>query len=59
MPLGAPNRDTLIDGFGRLCKKHGLTEISERAYLDWSLQMMKKSRHNTDRTGKFHVYYRM
>ena len=59
MPLDTPNRDVLIDGFGKRCKHYGITEVTERAYLDWSLQMMKENQYNTNRAGKFHVYYRM
>ena len=59
LPLDAPGRSELIDGFGRLCKKHGITEVTERAYLDWSIEKMKNFRYNTSNAGKFNVYYRM
>ncbi|MBR6321359.1 MAG: DUF4838 domain-containing protein, partial [Lachnospiraceae bacterium] len=59
LPLDAPGRDALIDGFGNRLKEYGVSEISERAYIDWSLEKMKTSRFNTDREGRFNIYYRM
>ncbi len=59
LPLDTPNRSALIDSFGTRLKAYGITEVSERAYLDWSIEKMKTSRYNEDREGRFNIYYRM
>ncbi|MPN09546.1 hypothetical protein SDC9_156837 [bioreactor metagenome] len=59
MELGAPGRDEMIDMFEHLCRKHHITELHERLDLDFSIEVMKKSRYAADRSGMYVLYYRM
>lgn len=59
LPLETEGRGLLIDGFGRRLKAYRITEVSERAHLEWSLEKMKTSRYNIDNSGRDSIYYRM
>ncbi len=59
METDAPDRTELIEKFFYDVKKHGMTEIMERASLAVSKQCMLNSRYATDHTGEYRVYYIM
>lgn len=59
MELNVPGRTELIEKFIYDVKKHGMTEIMERASLAVSKQCMINSRYATDHTGEYRVYYIM
>lgn len=59
MEPDAPDRTVLIEKFFYDVKKHGMTEIMERASLAVSKQCMLNSRYATDHTGEYRVYYIM
>lgn len=59
MESDAPDRTEKIEKFFYYVKKHGMTEIMERASLAVSKQCMLNSRYATDHTGEYRVYYIM
>lgn len=59
MEMNAPDRTEQIEKFFDDVKKHGMTEIMERASLAVSKQCMINSRYATDHTGEYRVYYIM
>lgn len=59
LPLENKNRDNLIDVFFTKVNEHGVTELFERTSLDFSKDVMKKSRYAKDRDNWYSLYYIM
>ncbi len=59
METDITDRTEQIEKFFYDVKKHGMTEIMERASLAVSKQCMINSRYATDHTGEYRVYYIM
>lgn len=59
LPLNTPNRNQLIDDFGKRIKEAHITELFERTNLDYSLEVMKKSRYAKERENWYSLYYVM
>lgn len=59
MEMNVPDRTEQIEQFFYDVKKHGMTEIMERASLAVSKHCMINSRYATDHTGEYRVYYIM
>lgn len=59
MPLGAPDRDKLIDRLYEDVKSFKLTEVSERTNLEIYFEWMKSSRYVKERHGRWNLYYIM
>jgi hypothetical protein len=60
MPTDTPMRSALIDAFGQKLRKYGVSEITERGWLDPSIEGLKKSRYARDiRDNYLWMYYRM
>ena len=54
-----PNRNKLIDDFKEKILKLRITEIFERTELNYSIEIMKKSRYAIDRKDWYSLYYIM
>ena len=59
LPLDYEGRDELIDDFYKALKEHQITEIFERTALDYSIDVMKKSRYAKERNNWKSLYYIM
>ncbi|MBE6930271.1 MAG: DUF4838 domain-containing protein [Ruminococcaceae bacterium] len=62
LPMDYPGRDGLIDAFGQRCRDLGVTEITERGYLDLSIDSLKAKQYGAairDPEYYLWMYYRM
>ena len=59
LPLEDKSRDNLIDVFFTKVNEHGITELFERTSLEFSKDVMKKSRYAKDRDNWYSLYYIM
>ena len=59
LDLNIEHRDKLIDDFYEKVKEHHITEIFERTSLDYSIDVMKKSRYSKLRENWKSLYYIM
>ena len=59
LELDYPNRDKLIDHFKEKLLDLRITEIFERTALDYSIEVMKKSRYAKEREDWYSLYYIM
>lgn len=59
LDMDVPNRSEQIDAFKQKILKHRITEIFERTALDFSIDVMKKSRYAKNRSGWYSLYYIM
>ena len=59
LPLDYKGRDELVDDFYNAVKEHHITELFERTALDYSIDVMKKSRYAKDRPNWKSLYYIM
>ena len=59
LPLEDKSRDNLIDVFFTKVNEHGITELFERTSLEFSKEVMKKSRYAKDRDNWYSLYYIM
>ena len=59
LDLNVENRDKLIDDFYEKVKEHHITELFERTSLDYSIDVMKKSRYAKLRENWKSLYYIM
>lgn len=59
LPLDTKNRDKMIDEFYKKVRYHKITELFERTSLDFSIEVMKKSRYCKERKDWYSLYYIM
>lgn len=59
LPLDALDRDKQIDEFYKKVRYQKITELFERTSLDYSINVMKKSRYCKDRKDWYSLYYIM
>ena len=59
LPMDFPNRNKEIDDFYDLVRYLKLTEIFERTNLDYSIEVMRKSRYAKERKNWYSLYYIM
>ena len=59
LPLDTKDRDKMIDDFYEALKFQHITEIFERTRLEYSIDVMKKSRYAKDRPNWQSLYYIM
>ena len=59
LEMDYPNRNKLIDDFKEKILKLRITEIFERTKLNYSIEIMKKSRYAIDRKDWYSLYYIM
>ena len=59
LPLDNPNRDELINNFEEEIRHLKITELFERTELEYSLNVMRKSRYCKDRSDWYSLYYIM
>ncbi|MBQ2891901.1 MAG: DUF4838 domain-containing protein [Bacilli bacterium] len=59
LEMDYPNRNKLIDDFKEKILKLRITEIFERTELNYSIEIMKKSRYAIDRKDWYSLYYIM
>ena len=59
LPLNYPNRNDLIDQFKQKIINLRITEIFERTSLEYSIEVMKKSRFAKERKDWYSLYYIM
>ena len=59
LDLNYPNRDLLIDEFRNKVTSLKITELFERTALDYSIDVMKKSRYAKVRDNWYSLYYIM
>ena len=59
MTLEDSSRNVLIDKFDNDIRKYGITELFERTNLDYSIEVMKKSRYAKNRENWYSLYYIM
>lgn len=59
LPLDFEGRDDLIEQFRNKVIKHKVTEIFERTSMDYSIDVMKKSRYAKERPNWYSLYYIM
>ena len=59
LDLNYPNRNELIDQFKEKLIFHKITEIFERTELNYSIDVMKKSKYAKERENWYSLYYIM
>ena len=59
LDLDYPNRDKLIDDFKQKALDLRITEIFERTELNYSIDVMKKSKYAKERDNWYSLYYIM
>lgn len=58
-PIEDKDRNNEIDEFFNLISKYGITELFERTSIEFSKEVIKKSRYAKDREGWYSLYYIM